>query len=1521
MLAERAAAAIEPAGDGPDRLRAEATMVVASCRLGRRLDVVDRAIDAISLAERHSDVTISGILRIELAGCARAAGVPLVGAAVLRPVLTATGIRPAMRADALVQLTGCLTRTVDTAVLDGALAEADRLYDEDRQLDPDSRLVLRALLRSVASGEQRRRGDAMAAVDAAREGADLLGTLHRPTADNGQAGARVALRLVHGLLDLGRIDEAGTVAATQLRRPVRAPAADAIGWLSVAMAVRIHLATGTPAPAMALLREAAELGKRHRLSSLRAEALTILSDAHERVGQLAEALDCLRTAQGVRLRRARVVYSARTRLVSAFGETTSPEEFVGMLGVPAGRRSIAGREQAAELLSRVGMRHPLPTPVGAGHRAAPGADVTMVLVDVAAPGGTNTPGAINENVLSHVLDRLRAAAPSEAQVARVGGAELVVLLPGAPAAQAEQWVADLRSAMASVDWTSFTPGLTVAVRAAVAQQPGSHAAEPSEAAPQPVALQPVPAHATQNQPTRSSPFELPTVPISRPGRSRSERSGTESAAGQEVLARALEQWRHTKSAQPPVPAVQPADQPAAATQPPAPAQPLAPGAYQPQSGTQPPTSFVDEHSRTGSQPATQQPTPTAQPPASFAEQQSRFTTQPASSEQQPRSGVQQPASFAEDQSRFGAQQSASFAEQQSRSGVQQPTSFAEDQSRFGAQQPTSFAEQQSRSGAQQPASFAAEQPRFGAPQSTFFAEQQSTSGAQPAAGQSPPAAQPPLSAAQQSPPAAQSPMPSPQRPAPSFSPTQAPTPARHDAPQSGAQPHPTHGSPAEEDPAARFPLSADPSIRISAAEIAAASAPTKPEPIATEQQDTTEQRDTTGQPELSLWAPRLPPPEPAMAWPTAPDTAPTPVQSDTTAAGQEDPYRSPFVGSPFADPMGDPNEPSRPRHAVDTDEGRSVLSNLGIAAGGAGTGRRRAKEEAPHDQEPEPSQDTDDTPQPRTVSYDDIGFLEPLSPPPLPELPDMPSLRGTPTQREPATGDYRTESPGPAWAPEHRESPESALLSGETGSHAKPAQEATSQPDWNTESALARWARQSTDPAAPSRQQTGPRDQEAAEPPTPPESAQQPTEHEAASTTWETGFQAEPTSPTSTEWAPDRRTESTDPTPWDSEPRPGAAHRQGRFEAEPASPTDPAQRTADHRAEPADPPAWDGGFPVPRPSQGSGSHAEFADPSESVWRSGEDRAESAGPAAWESGSQREGGSHAELADPPEPSRQAGEGRAAGPGAWDSRWRGASGEGGFATEAAGSVEPSGWTGAADPVGRSGQGVPDSGSEPAEWAQPLFWATGSQSDRWASAGSSRDAEPAEPARAQETRQPEPEPTTAADWETPEPWGAPVRGSSDDAKPGSWEAESARWASGTEPASRYPVPLPAQQAPISDPPPVAVPAPAARAEVEDERTEPLREQESERKPEPRTGRRRRSVQLADLLTEALMAYQSAQDANDARNDPLGPDTSLPGPTSLPGAIGRDVASGDRPNQPGLGDSRSQWLTTRWDPSSDRP
>jgi hypothetical protein len=65
---------------------------------------------------------------------------------------------------------------------------------------------------------------------------------------------------------------------------------------------------------------------------------------------------------------------------------------------------------------------------------------------------------------------------------------------------------------------------------------------------------------------------------------------------------------------------------------------------------------------------------------------------------------------------------------------------------------------------------------------------------------------------------------------------------------------------------------------------------------------------------------------------------------------------------------------------------------------------------------------------------------------------------------------------------------------------------------------------------------------------------------------------------------------------------------------------------------------------------------------------------------------------------------------------------------------------------------------------------------------------------------------------------------------------------------------------------------------------------------------GKRRRSVQLADLLTEALMAYQDAQDSNDARTGLSAGDPALPGPTSLPTPLVElDPAVGDEPGYPG--------------------
>src|SRR5438270_3908546 len=65
------------------RLWADVIAVSASCRLGRHLAVVDRAITALRLAEQLADPHAAAVLRTELAGCARAAGMPLAGGVVL----------------------------------------------------------------------------------------------------------------------------------------------------------------------------------------------------------------------------------------------------------------------------------------------------------------------------------------------------------------------------------------------------------------------------------------------------------------------------------------------------------------------------------------------------------------------------------------------------------------------------------------------------------------------------------------------------------------------------------------------------------------------------------------------------------------------------------------------------------------------------------------------------------------------------------------------------------------------------------------------------------------------------------------------------------------------------------------------------------------------------------------------------------------------------------------------------------------------------------------------------------------------------------------------------------------------------------------------------------------------------------------------------------------------------------------------------------------------------------------------
>lgn len=167
-------------------------------------------------------------------------------------------------------------------------------------------------------------------------------------------------------------------------------------------------------------------------------------------------------------------------------------------------------------------------------------------------------------------------------------------------------------------------------------------------------------------------------------------------------------------------------------------------------------------------------------------------------------------------------------------------------------------------------------------------------------------------------------------------------------------------------------ISSDPSVRISASDISAAFAKPPADPVEqSEQSDAAQRRHPDlDAPGLDMWMPGLPPSEPTMPWPIP----------STTEQATPDPYRSPFADSPFADPIGDPSEPSRPRHAADA--GHSVLSSLGITAGsGSGGGRRRAKEEPSVEPERQPEPDIEPTSGvARTVSFDDFEHIEPLPP-------------------------------------------------------------------------------------------------------------------------------------------------------------------------------------------------------------------------------------------------------------------------------------------------------------------------------------------------------------------------------------------------------------------------------------------------------------------------------------------------------------------------------------------------------------
>lgn len=465
VLSERAAALAASRRDEIERLRAESLAVFALNRLDRGVLATERAVLALKAAEAGGQFELCWRLRIELAGCARAAGVPLTGFGVLRPILQAESASAEVRAGALVALTDCLVLIGRNKELTNALGEADQLYGEDRQLDGDTTLLCRALLRASAARQHRRWGDLKAAVESAKDGLSLLDQLTDKTADSGFVVATLALELVCALMDSEQVGAAIEAAAAVVDQPVRAPSAAAIGWLKLALATRIHLPAGRADVANDLLFDVADSAARHQLDPLLSESMLSLAHVHELAGRLSDALTCLRSAHAAERRRSRALYAVRAKLAEEFAtahrETSGVKEQLSALLRPVARKTQRPPEtdDLTGLLNQRGFRRRLDAVVNGGHVDHA---LTLVLLDL----DQESAAKLDEQVLRQVADRIRDTAPDKAAVGRVGGDELAVLLPHTTRDQAQRWAEELSSGVA--------PGLAVKMRTGVAEyRPGS----------------------------------------------------------------------------------------------------------------------------------------------------------------------------------------------------------------------------------------------------------------------------------------------------------------------------------------------------------------------------------------------------------------------------------------------------------------------------------------------------------------------------------------------------------------------------------------------------------------------------------------------------------------------------------------------------------------------------------------------------------------------------------------------------------------------------------------------------------------------------------------------------------------------------------------------------------------------------------------------------------------------------------------------------------------------------------------
>ncbi|NYI86180.1 hypothetical protein [Saccharopolyspora hordei] len=319
MLSDRAVALARRTGDASARLRAEALAVFASNRLGWGVPVTGRALAAVRDAESAGDAEVTAELRVELAWCACAAGSPEVAARILQPVLEQERIDSGLRAHALLALAASMPVREQGGVRADALDEAERLYGSGES-NPDTARMHRARVCAARAGHHRRLGQFDEATAVADAGLELLHQLGDPAADSGEVRTRLVLERVQSLLELGHRSEAIQAAERVLAEPVRAAAAGPVGWLGLALATRVHLPNGDHAAALRVLADTAAISERHKLDGLLAEALSTLSQVHERGTEFAEALRALRGAYAADRRWRAAVHHARVRLLAEYPE-------------------------------------------------------------------------------------------------------------------------------------------------------------------------------------------------------------------------------------------------------------------------------------------------------------------------------------------------------------------------------------------------------------------------------------------------------------------------------------------------------------------------------------------------------------------------------------------------------------------------------------------------------------------------------------------------------------------------------------------------------------------------------------------------------------------------------------------------------------------------------------------------------------------------------------------------------------------------------------------------------------------------------------------------------------------------------------------------------------------------------------------------------------------------------------------------------------------------------------------------